>query len=168
MEPDRLNRWLTFGANVGVLIGIILILIELNQNSEMMRAQMTQARVDNLVGSYESRMHSDHWAEIMAKGRAAPTQADWLESLTPVEYERVRFMLFRDGNDIQGQYLLYRDGFLDELVWNTGTRGQIIRHTYLRAAFGRACYSNTEFQDVLNNIAAEEDAPQCHGDGVWE
>ena len=168
MEPDRLNRWLTFGANVGVLIGIILILIELNQNSDLMRAQMTQARVDNLVTSYESRMHSDHWAEIMAKKRAAPTMADWLESLTPVEYERVYFSVYREGNDIQGQYLLYRDGLLPELVWNTGTRGQIVRWMQLRAALGRPCYSNVEVNDVLNSIAAEEGLLQCHGDGVWE
>jgi hypothetical protein len=39
MDSDRLNRWLTLGANVGVLVGIILLVFELSQNREMMRAQ---------------------------------------------------------------------------------------------------------------------------------
>jgi hypothetical protein len=34
MDWDKVNRWLTLTANVGVLVGIVLILIELTQNSE--------------------------------------------------------------------------------------------------------------------------------------
>ena len=40
MESDRLTRWLTIGANVGVLIGIVLLIAELAQNRDMMRAQV--------------------------------------------------------------------------------------------------------------------------------
>ena len=40
MESDRVNRWLTLGANIGVLVGIVLLIFELNQNREMMRAQI--------------------------------------------------------------------------------------------------------------------------------
>ena len=39
MTPDKVNRWLTLGANIGVLIGIVLLVIELDQNREMIRAQ---------------------------------------------------------------------------------------------------------------------------------
>ena len=39
MESDKVNRWLTLGANIGVLIGIILLIVELDQNREMIRAQ---------------------------------------------------------------------------------------------------------------------------------
>lgn len=38
MDAEKVNRWLTLGANLGVLVGIVLILTELNQNSELMRA----------------------------------------------------------------------------------------------------------------------------------
>jgi len=40
MESDRLNRWLTLFANLGVLIGIVLLLIELNQTQEIARAEI--------------------------------------------------------------------------------------------------------------------------------
>ena len=39
MDLDTSNRWLTLSANLGVLVGIILLVVELNQNRDMMRAQ---------------------------------------------------------------------------------------------------------------------------------
>ena len=39
MESERLNRWLTLGANLGVLVGILLLVFELNQNRDLVRAQ---------------------------------------------------------------------------------------------------------------------------------
>ena len=40
MDSDRVNRWLTLGANLGVLVGIILLVVELDQNRDMMRSQI--------------------------------------------------------------------------------------------------------------------------------
>jgi hypothetical protein len=48
MASDKVNKWLTFGANIAVLIGIVLILIELGQNADLMRAQLAQ-RVPTIV-----------------------------------------------------------------------------------------------------------------------
>ena len=42
MTADSLSRWLTFSANVGVVIGLVLLVAELNQNSELVRAQIHQ------------------------------------------------------------------------------------------------------------------------------
>jgi hypothetical protein len=39
MDSDRLNHWLTLGANIGVLVGIILLIVELDQNREAVQAQ---------------------------------------------------------------------------------------------------------------------------------
>ena len=39
MASAKTTRWLTLGANIGVLIGIVLVLVELDQNRDMMRAQ---------------------------------------------------------------------------------------------------------------------------------
>ena len=40
MESNRLAQWLTIGANLGVLIGILLLIAELKQNQDMMRAEI--------------------------------------------------------------------------------------------------------------------------------
>ena len=34
MDTDRLNRWLTLGANIGDLFGIVFLAIEVRQNNE--------------------------------------------------------------------------------------------------------------------------------------
>jgi hypothetical protein len=39
MDSDKAKKWITLGANLGVLIGIFLLIVELQQNREMMRAQ---------------------------------------------------------------------------------------------------------------------------------
>ncbi len=40
LNSDRVNRWLTLGANLGVLVGILLLVVELDQNRDMMRSQI--------------------------------------------------------------------------------------------------------------------------------
>lgn len=40
MDTDRMTRWLTIGANFAILVGLVLVLVELNQNRLMMRAQI--------------------------------------------------------------------------------------------------------------------------------
>ena len=161
MGSDKINSWLTLGANLGVLVGIILILMELNQNAALTRAQMVQSRADNLIGSYETRMHSEFWPAIRAKQRAAASTVDWLESLDPVEYERVQYLYFREINDIRSQYYMYLEGLMPEEIWQEATRGQIVRLMYMRDAMQIGCNPDTAINKVLNQIAAEEGAPEC-------
>ncbi len=44
MDSDRLNRWLTLGANLGVLVGIIILAVEIRQNSSLARLQFSDDR----------------------------------------------------------------------------------------------------------------------------
>ena len=44
MDSDRLNRWLTLGANIGVLVGIIVLAVEIRQNSDLARLQFLDDR----------------------------------------------------------------------------------------------------------------------------
>ena len=53
MDSDRINRWLTLGANVGVLIGIVLLIVELDQNHEAVQAQ-TRSTVSQGIVDYMS------------------------------------------------------------------------------------------------------------------
>jgi len=40
MNTDKLNRWLTLAANIGVLSGLILVAIQIGQNTEIAKAQL--------------------------------------------------------------------------------------------------------------------------------
>lgn len=63
LDFRRLNRWLTLIANVGVLVGIMLVAVELNQSSQMMRSQtrneISQATLDLLNYTATNRELSD-------------------------------------------------------------------------------------------------------------
>lgn len=107
MESDRLNRLLTLGANFGVLVGIILLVVELGQNRDMMRAQtrneIAQATLDVLNLTATSEKLSDVIVRSNSGGE-----------LTPAE----RFMyvtrsesVFRHFENVHYQY---RQGLYDE------------------------------------------------------
>ena len=46
MKADRLNRWLTFGANIGLLAGLLLVAHEINQSRELVRADLGSQQLD--------------------------------------------------------------------------------------------------------------------------
>ena len=60
MDSDRLNRWLTLGANLAVLVGLVFLVVEINRNNEMMRAQtrsgITDAIIDNVKLGMDPRV----------------------------------------------------------------------------------------------------------------
>jgi hypothetical protein len=60
MNTEHVNRWLTLSANIGVVIGLILLLIELDQNSDLVRAQIHQARSDTWVSGRLAFADTEH------------------------------------------------------------------------------------------------------------
>jgi len=40
MDTDKVNRWLTLSANVGVIAGLILVAVQINQNTQITKAQI--------------------------------------------------------------------------------------------------------------------------------
>ena len=107
MDSDRLNRWLTLGANIGVLIGIILLIVELDQNHDMMRAQtrneISRATID-MIGM---------WAGNPSLADAI-VRANRGEELGPAEAFMVRARnetVLRHWENIHYQY---RQGLYDQ------------------------------------------------------
>ena len=47
MVRDRLNHWLTLGANIGVLAGIIFLALEIQQNTAATHSSTVQSITDN-------------------------------------------------------------------------------------------------------------------------
>ena len=160
MDSGRVGNWLTLGANLGVLVGIILILIELRQNADLMRAQMTQARGDNVMQTYRELMNSDGWLEIRAKRRAATSTEEWVDSLTPIEYERAWYRQLTDFHDLRTQFFQYKAGYLDERIWQTNSRSQARRYMASQPYFRLQMYNaDREFYQFLNEVATEAGLP---------
>jgi hypothetical protein len=167
MDSDKVNRWLTLGANLGVLAGIILILFELNQNADLMRSQIIQNRGELMETGYRQVQHSDYWPAILAKRDAAESRSKWVETLTPEEIVRVRLSLLGNLASITSQYYQYQQGYLDEAVWAESTRDQIVRTLRDMPYFLTDASSSLRPDLVreLNRIADEEGLPPIGGSG---
>jgi hypothetical protein len=47
LDYSQLNEWLTLNANLGVLVGIIFLIIEIKQNTELHKSDSRKAIVSN-------------------------------------------------------------------------------------------------------------------------
>jgi hypothetical protein len=107
MNPEKFNKWLTFGANLAVLIGIGLVILELQQNREMIRAQ-TRSEISAGITELLSDVAGDPQLASLIR------RADNGEELTPDEekqYGHRSAAMFRYFENVHYQY---RQGLYDE------------------------------------------------------
>ena len=69
MNADNVNKWLTLSANIGVVLGLILLIVEIGQNTEMMRAQINQMRADSAMSQQHAYFNSEYLPAIIQKVR---------------------------------------------------------------------------------------------------
>jgi hypothetical protein len=82
MDLDTPNRWLTLSANLAVLVGIILLIVELDQNRDMMRAQTRNEIARATQELLTSWATNPELADIVVR-------ANRNEDLSPSEYYMV-------------------------------------------------------------------------------
>jgi hypothetical protein len=115
-KAEKINSWLTLSANLGVLIGLIVLIVELDQNSDLVRSQIHQARADSFVADRISFADSELLLPAMVKFRNAggPSDVSALSQLDPIERERVRRYLGAMLAGYDNLYFQYRNGLLDD------------------------------------------------------
>jgi len=107
VASDRLTRWLTTGANLGVLIGLLLLIAELAQNRDMMRAQIRHELAAGIVDLLQTPANNAQLASVLYRGISG-------EELTPEElfqFELRTNALLRYWEDVHYQY---RVGLYDD------------------------------------------------------
>ena len=118
MTADRLNRWLTLGANLGVLVGLALLILEIDQNSDLVRVQIEQARSESYVNWLRQSADSEHIPPIYAQmDEMEGTFMERLKLLEPVD--RVRLILTLEARyyDYENLHSQYQEGFFGEEYW---------------------------------------------------
>lgn len=73
MNSDLVNRWLTLGADIGVIVGIAFLMLEIRQSSEIATVQV---RLDYAAGwrSVDEARQDDFFAKIIAKSLENPQE----------------------------------------------------------------------------------------------
>ncbi len=138
MNAKNVSRWLTLSASIGVVIGLVLLLIELDQNSDLVRAQIHQARSDAHVGMRLARADSEFLFPAWEKFRAAggPDDLSAMDQLTPIEAARVRDYISALHQDYDNLYYQYQQGYLDEEYYRYRVESSIRRFAPLWKKLG--------------------------------
>ena len=67
MKGEKLNSWLSLGATIGVVIGLVLLVMEIRQNTDMMEAQINQSRTETAMSQQEATYNSEFMPPILVK-----------------------------------------------------------------------------------------------------
>ena len=112
MNVDRLNRWLTLGANIGVLFGIVFLIVELNQTSEMNRGETRNQVASELSELLRDVGNNPQLAELIVKAENG-------DVLTPAESMQYRQRILSMLRYFENVHYQYRQGLYDEAEFST-------------------------------------------------
>ena len=149
MTTERTGRWLNILANLGVIAGLVLLVFELGQTRDLMRAQTRHELSTSIVEQLLVLAENPQLASIMRRGDAGEelTQDEWYQ------FEVRSRALFRYWENVHYQY---REQLYDEV--------EFVSHrdawaAYLGASVGAAtawCGMRTEFspefRDELDGV----------------
>ena len=107
MDTDKINRWLTLAANIGVLAGIIFLAMEVQQNNEILSAQARRDQLDARSAAGAMVITNSDLAEITYKASNG-------EKLTPYEEYRFGRWAYQVFRNWEWQYDEYLEGTLSE------------------------------------------------------
>jgi len=151
MKLDSLNRWLTLSANLGVLVGIILLVVELDQNRDMMRAQTRNEIARATQELLTSWATNPGLADIIVRANRS-------EDLSPSEYFMVAVRSESMLRHIENLHYQNRQGLFDRSEFEASSvrlsqllRGQpsLVRH-WCATRSGFSAEFNEYFQSILS------------------
>lgn len=104
-KVDRWGRWLTLAANMGVLLGLFVLIMEVQQNAALTRASMEQDK-NNFLAQIELNLAKPEMTEVWMKSINAPDSLSDIE-IKMLEAHLVSFMLQSDH-----RLQMYRSGLI--------------------------------------------------------
>ena len=159
LDPNRLSTWLTLGANVGVLVGLALLVLEINQNNLLVRAQIEESRSQALVDWRRQIATDAGTAEILTRLFSLDFSGDleqqFSEHFTPTERTRVEQFLTADFYDYENLFAQYQRGLVSKEYWRERAVPAIRERALLWAQFAPLHASRQAFRDEVQRILRE-------------
>jgi hypothetical protein len=161
MNAESINRWLSLSANLGVVIGLVLLLIELDQNSDLVRAQIHQARSDEHVGYRIELANSEYLlpARLKVEEAGGFANPNAMDDLTAEEAYRIRELLAARHQDYDNLFYQYQQGYLDEEFYMHRVASSIRyfapwwKKLDIFETYGRRPSFHAEIQRIVENVA---------------
>ena len=110
MNVDNANRWLTLAANVGVLVGIAFLIVEINQNTQATNTASRDASVGHILNFFEQGMDNQVIARARYKFRSGE-ELDGFERRQLHNYQYYNFKIF------ENIHVQYERGLFSDSEW---------------------------------------------------
>jgi hypothetical protein len=103
MVTTKLNNWLSFGANMGVVLGLVLVAYQINQEAELTKIQLFSEATSSRKEFNQALMGSDP-LQVVAKSIERPNE------LTLAELKLMDFYFISALNELRRLELLREAG----------------------------------------------------------
>jgi len=127
MKTEKINSWLSLGANIGVVVGLMLVAYQINQEAELAKVQLF-SDVTTSMNEFNQALMGDDPLEIVAKSIENP------HKLTLAEMQIMDAYLISAVNEIRRLELLRQSG-LDVEGSMAGIHAYYFGNDYARAWF---------------------------------
>ena len=172
VDTDNINRWLTLTANIGILIGLVLIIVEIRQTSQLMRAQINMERTASSIESLVNVANGGAIATIQSKlfeeVEGFPLALGWLETLTPEEQQRYRYWVLARLYEFNNDWFQCTEGLVERETCEKELRTRMRRYLYRYYEFGIDFSRQPQgFIKAMQEIGRHENLPAINDDGTW-
>ena len=107
---DRVNSWLSLIASVGILAGLVLVAIELNQNTDQLRLQLVFQTTQKLFENNRDLL-GENPTPTIAKSITNP------EDLTYEEFLIASSFVLNQLNEWEDRYFIHEAGLISDRDW---------------------------------------------------
>ena len=113
MNSERLNSWLTLAANVGVVIGLGLLVYELRESQNLAETDASVRKLNQMQEAFVEIAVSESLSAIKVKA-----MTEGVDALDPVELYRLNMWESSVILRMSSQHIEYQRGYLDETTAN--------------------------------------------------
>ena len=138
MEIRKVGDWLQIGANIGILAGLILVGLQIKQNTDITRAELSH-QLWGSVNQFQLAMMGENPAAVIAKAQSNPSELTdeeirivlswtyfWHEFDTNAEYLRNAGLILIDDEHytqlLKGRVNVYRHNPISRQTWELITK----------------------------------------------
>jgi hypothetical protein len=133
MNSSKLSDWLQIAANTGIIAGLLLVGLQLKQNSDLLKTQMLYDESRRLV-DLETKVIGENGAEVWAKSITEP------ENLNLAEKRIMEALLWSYVEQLRSTRVLAQLGLLDDDEWKARVRSDTA--FFLGNRYARAWWAN--------------------------
>ena len=173
MDTDKFNRWLTLTANLGILIGLVLLIVEIRQNTDLVRAQIamdrTTSSIETLINVANSGAIAPINAGLHADVAGFPMVLGWRGKLTQEEGQRYRWWLQARLYEFNNDWFQCTEGLVPAETCERELSNRMLRsiHRFYEFRIDFRRYPQS-FIKEMQEIARQEDLPKINDDGTWD